>query len=273
MRPCLDPACIGFDTDLTTYLEAAAKGGFELVEAPITWIAAMAAESGSAGVARLLRQYAVIPVQFTCGLGTPGNIAVPADLFQHRLRALPGLAALGRAVGCQRASLFIDERRSEGVPTDTGLLAERIRRIGDVLAGAGLAFSLGLIGRERLAMVEDLWAAVDRADVDLLVDTISLAKAGLGREWIDALPPGRVGWFRVADAPAGVAGPELTYADRLLPGTGCLPLAAWYAAVRHNGYRGPVSVEVGDPALRDHPPGERARLAYTHTVRALTGPP
>jgi sugar phosphate isomerase/epimerase len=273
VRPCLDPACVGFDVDLTTYLAAAAGGGFKLVETPITWVAAVAAERGAVDVPALFRRYEVTPVQFTCGLGTPGNIAVPAELFELRLRALPELAALGRAIGCQRASLFIDEHRSEGVPTDTDLLAERVRRIAAVLTDAGLGFSLGLIGRERLVTVEDLWTAADCPGVGLLVDTISLAKAGLGREWIDALPPGRVGWFRVADAPAGVAGADLTYADRLLPGTGCLPLAALYAAACRNGYQGPVSVEVGDPALRRHPPGERARLAYAHTVCALTASP
>lgn len=72
------------------------------------------------------------------------------------------------------------------------------------------------------------------------------------------------------DAPAGVAGPDLTYADRLLPGTG---LAALFAAVKRNGYHGPVSVEVCAVGLEDRPPAERARLARTLTVQALTASP
>lgn len=272
MRPCLDPACVGFDVDLPTYLAAAAGGGFSLVETPITWIAATADRLGVQGATALFDRHGVTPAQFTCGLGVPGNIAVPDDVFESRLRALPELAELAGAVGCGRASLFVDEQRTEGVPIDTGTLAARIRRIADVLAGVGVELSLGLVGRDRLVAVEELWSRVDRPGVGLLVDTISLARAALGPEWIDALPPGRVGWFRVADAPAGVAGSDLRYADRLLPGTGRLPLAELHAAVERNGYRGPVSVEVGEPGLRDHPPAERARLARTHTIEALTAP-
>lgn len=124
-----------------------------------------------------------------------------------------------------------------------------------------------------MVAAEKLWSAVNRPGIGLLVDTISLAKAGSGPEWVDGLPPGRVGWFRIADAPAGVAGPDLTYADRLLPGTGRLALAALFAAVKRNGYHGPVSVEVCAVGLEDRPPAERARLARMLTVQALTASP
>jgi len=36
MQPCLDPACVGFDVSLPTYVEAAAAGGFTLAEVPVT---------------------------------------------------------------------------------------------------------------------------------------------------------------------------------------------------------------------------------------------
>lgn len=91
----------------------------------------------------LFRRYALTPVQFTCGLGVPGNIAVPDDLFEPRLRALPELAELARAIGCGRASLFVDEQHTEGAPIGTAPLAKRIRRIADTLAQAGLELSLG----------------------------------------------------------------------------------------------------------------------------------
>jgi sugar phosphate isomerase/epimerase len=271
MQPCLDPACIGFDVDLETYVAAAAAGGFEVVEVPITWVDDVVRGNGTARVDALFRTHGIAAAQFTCGLGIPGNLAVPDDLFESRLRDLPRYADLARSVGCGRASMFADGRRHEGVPLPTAVIVDRVTRIAAVLAAAGLALSVGFIGRERLLVAGDIWSEVGAPSTGLLIDTISMAKAGLGAEWIDDLPAGSVGWLRVADAPVGVADDDITYTDRLLPGTGRLPLDDIYAAVRRNGYRGPVSVEVGDPMLAAHPPAERARLAYAHTAATLTG--
>jgi sugar phosphate isomerase/epimerase len=260
---------VGFHLALADYVAAAAAGGFTLAEVPITWVSAHAREHGHAAAAALFAAHAVTPAQFTCGLGVPGNIAVPPELFAARLADLPAYAALADQAGCHRAALFCDVRRHEGGPLSDAELVDRACTVAGILSRWNISLSLGVIGRSLLMRVGGIWRQIDDAGVGILVDTVSLARAGLGAGWIGALPAGSIGWLRVADAPEGVADADISYGDRLLPGTGRLPLPELITACRRNGYQGPVSVEVGDPGLAKHPPAVRSRLAFTHTMALL----
>lgn len=272
MEVCLDPACVGFDTPLDEYLAAAGQAGFRLAETPVTWLDGYAGRHGVDALRALLDRYAVTPAQFTCGLGVPGNICVPAEPFEKRLSELPRLAELAAAVGCGRGSLFCDQQRHEGVPVGGTELVDRIARIAAILDARGLGLSVGFIGADLLGRAAQIVAATGTAvRPGILVDTISLAKAELGVGWIAGLPAGAIGWLRVADAPTGRRPADLAYADRLLPGTGRLPLTELVEACRERGYAGPVSVEVGDPALDGLPPGERARRAYAAVRSVVPG--
>lgn len=269
LQPCLDPACTGFEISLADYVAAAAQGGFSLAEVPATWLAAHVQEHGLASLADLFAAHGVVPVQFTCGLGVPGNVAVAADLFAARLADLPAFAQLARGIGCHYASLFCDPQAHEGVDISDAELIRRVVDLRRALRPAGVNLSLGLIGAELLARAGAIWEQIGDPGVGILVDTISLARAGLGVSWIERLPTGSIGWLRVADAPEGRLPGDLRYSDRLLPGTGRLPLAEMIGACRGNGYCGPVSVEVGEPGLASHPPARRASLAYRHTADVL----
>jgi sugar phosphate isomerase/epimerase len=265
---CLDPACVGFDTPLGEYLAAARAAGFPLAEVPITWVAGHADTHGRAVTRQLLNTAPLAPAQFTCALGVPGNVCVPEELLRERFADLAGHADLARYVGLPRASVFCDMNRHEGVPLGLDELVARIAMIADALAPFGLGLSVGLIGRDLLEQAGEIWRRVGRPQVGILVDSVSLAKAELGVDWAEGLPTGAIGWLRLADVPGGKPTESLEYADRLLPGAGVLPLTSLAEACQLRGYRGPASVEVGDPQLASRPRAERARLAY-EAVRAV----
>jgi sugar phosphate isomerase/epimerase len=265
---CLDPACVGFDTPLDELVDVARTAGFPAVEIPITWARHYAEAHGRAAVRQLLSSPPPAPAQFTCALGVPGNVCVPGDLLSERVGDLPGHAALARYAGLTRASVFCDMTRHEGVELGLDELVARIVTIAGTLAPFGVALSVGLIGRDLLEQAGEIWRRVGHPGVGLLVDTVSLAKAELGTGWVESLPSGSIGWLRLADVPGRKPAASLEYTDRLLPGTGVLPLTEMVRACRRRGYRGPTSVEVGDPGLAGLPRPERARRAY-EAVRAV----
>lgn len=269
MDVCLDPACVGFDASLADYIAAAKAAGFALAEVPITWAHDHAAAHGWPATRSLLGTGRPAPAQFTCCLGVPGNVCVSEDLFSERLAGLAAHADLAAYLGVPRASVFCDMSGHEGEPVSAAEVAGRITRIADVLEPFGIALSVGLIGRDLLERAAGIWRAAGRRGVGILVDTVSLAKAGLGAQWVDALPAGAIGWLRLADVPRGRPAAELEYRDRLLPGDGVLPLASLVQACLRRGYTGPASVEVGDPRLTRLPRAERARLALEATRAVL----
>lgn len=269
MDVCLDPACVGFDTSLADYIAAAKAAGFRLAEVPITWAQEHAVAHGRQATRALLSTSRPAPAQFTCGLGVPGNVCVSQDLFAERLAALAAHADLARFLGVPRASVFCDMSRHEGEPAAAAEVVRRISQIADVLESYGIALSVGLIGRDLLDRAAGMWRAIDRPDVGILVDTVSLAKAGLGADWVETLPAGAIGWLRLADVPPGRPAADLEYRDRLLPGDGTLPLASLVRACQRRGYAGPASVEVGDPRLARLSRAERARRALAATRAVL----
>lgn len=90
--------------------------------------------------------------------------------------------------------------------------------------------------------------AVNADNLTILVDALHFARSGGTVEQLAAIPPGRLGWFQLCDAPARHPGIEgLSFEggkDRLDPGEGGLPLAAWLRALPHG-----TRIEVEIPRL------------------------
>src|ERR1700678_2382995 len=130
----MDPATIGFDITLEEYVVAAAQGGFRAVEWPVIWAHEQVLTGSAAAAREIFRTHNVEPVQFTSGFGVPGNLAVPGDLFEHRLVEFDQNCSIARAVGAIRASAFFDMVKHNGITLSTREIVDRAQQVTSVAA-------------------------------------------------------------------------------------------------------------------------------------------
>lgn len=251
---CVDPVTLGFDIALADYVAAVGGAGFPAAEWPVTW-----AEPGPAGDFAPTRDAfvdaGVAPIQFTSGLGVPGNLSIATDAFEHRLAEFGDHCRTARAVGCTRASTFLDDRHHGGVELSEDEIVDRVTEVAAVAGEHGVDVVVGWHGPRLLELCGRVHHA-SGGEFGLIIDTFTLARHGLGPAFIRTLPAGAIGWVRVGDAVASEG-----FTRRLLPGNGTVDIAGIVHACRDNGYDGPLSLEVNDA-----PPGmgaaEKARRAY-----------
>jgi sugar phosphate isomerase/epimerase len=121
-----------------------------------------------------------------------------------------------------------------------------------------------------LAKAHRMIAACPEGNPGLLIDALHLARAGGTPAEVGAIPPSRIAYLQLCDAPAapppGMALREESLTARLYPGQGALPLAALMDALPPE-----VVVDVETPVRADRglPPAERASLALSATQRFL----
>ena len=178
----------------------------------------------------------------------------------------PVLEAAGR--------LKASEILVHGADSDEARLVDRFGRLCDLAAPYGLNANI-----EPMPCV-DTWSiakalrvidAAGRPNSALLVDAIHFSRAGEKLEALRAVPPARLSYAQLCDAPAGVPAdmPEIirqARSDRRLPGEGGLDLRGLLAALPPDL---PLSLEI--PLARALPAREKARLAMEATRRLLRG--
>ncbi|MEV4539002.1 TIM barrel protein [Asanoa sp. NPDC049518] len=255
----MDPATLGFDLSLEEYATAVGAAGFSAAEWPVTW-----ADPGPLGdYAPTLAAFVaarVTPLQFTSGMGVPGNLAVRAKEFRRRLVDFAGHCRSGHAVGSTRAAAFFDDRCHGGVELSEQEILGRATAVAAVAADHGVAVVIGWHGRRLLELCGRVYTSSGGA-FGLIMDTYTLARYGLGPKFVRTLPVGAVGWVRLGDAVVAEG-----FNLRLLPGGGTVDIAGIVRACRSNGYSGPLSVEVNDA-----PPGTDARGKARRAYLCLEG--
>jgi sugar phosphate isomerase/epimerase len=119
----------------------------------------------------------------------------------------------------------------------------------------GVEVVIGWHGRRLLELCGRIRSSSGGA-FGVIIDTYTLARHGLGPQFVRTLPAGAIGWVRLGDAIVAEG-----FTRRMLPGTGTIDINGIVRASRDNGYDGPLSLEVNDA-----PPGihacEKARRAY-----------
>jgi sugar phosphate isomerase/epimerase len=253
---CVDPVTLGFDLTIAEYAAAVGAAGFSAAEWPVTW-----AEPGPQGdyapTRAAFAAAGVTPIQFTSGLGVPGNLAVRADEFRQRLIEFTGHCRIARAVGCARAAAFFDDRSHGGVELSEQEILDRVTAVAAVAADHGVKVVIGWHGRRLL----ELCGRIHRSSggtFGLIMDTFTIARHGLGPQFVRALPAGAIGWVRLGDAVIAEG-----FTRRMLPGTGTIDIGGIVLACRHNGYDGPLSLEINDapPGIGAHGKAQRAYLS------------
>ncbi len=195
---CVDPVTFGFDLTLAEYTAAVGAAGFPAAEWPVIW-----AEPGPRGdyapTRAAFTTTGVVPIQFTCGLGVPGNLAIGADEFRRRLAEFAGHCRSGRAAGSARAAAFFDDRRHAGGELSEQKILDRVAAVAAVAADHGVEVVIGWHGRRLLELCGRIYSSSGGA-FGVIIDTYTLARYGLGPQFVHTLPSGAIGWVRLGDA-------------------------------------------------------------------------
>ena len=158
---------------------------------------------------------------------------------------------------------------------DLELAAENVRRAAERAEPYGVSLTVEFLRGARLVnnlpSALHLAAAVDRADVGVLVDTYQLYAGPSKLEDLDLLSadPSPLRFVHVTDLASSLPRELWTDAERVLPGAGVLPLRDMFARLGAAGYAGPVSLELFSAevcARWAEDPVETARAALRSVV-------
>ncbi|HEV8016740.1 MAG TPA: sugar phosphate isomerase/epimerase [Stellaceae bacterium] len=188
---------------------------------------------------------------------------VPGFSLDDALPALEIAARLG-------AEYFL----AVGNDPDEPRMTDNLARLAAAAASCRLRLALELmpyIAVNSLAKAQRLVAAAGAPNLGLLIDALHLARSGGTPAEVAAVPPERIAYLQLCDAPAslpsGMALRQESLTARLYPGQGGLPLMALMDALPAG-----IVVDVETPVAADRtlPAAERAARALSATQQFLT---
>jgi 2-keto-myo-inositol isomerase len=209
--------------------------------------------------------------------GSGGTLADVADRLRDGGLSVPDVIALHGWTDADDQAwprVLEDARRAMDIAAQVGAtrivaspaqgqvdLARAARRYAELLA---LGRTLGVLpAMEFLGFVDHIkdiqtaWGIVVEAgdpDGTLVLDAFHQYNGGSSLVDLAALPMDRVAIVHIDDAPPTPLPGHLQDADRVYPGEGVIDLPAMLRLLRDGGYRGPLSLELFNPAYwRDDP--------------------
>jgi sugar phosphate isomerase/epimerase len=196
--------------------------------------------------------------------GSPDSAAVDALDARFR-RSFEYRAAECLDVAVQLDAPILNVAHFLGSPVETALLADAIGEVAAEARALDRRVTVEFIpgtGIPDLQTAVNIVVAIAADNVSIMLDTWHHARSGGTVQQLLQLPPRMVGGVQVSDRiepPPGTAYRPM--ADRLLPGTGELPLAGILSAALENNPGLPVGVEVFNSELRSGPPADAAARA------------
>lgn len=231
-------------TPLPRVLEIARETGWPAVELRRLDFA-RAAERGQtpAAVLDLVRSSALATACVGVELGW---MWAEGDARARLLRAFDESCRWAKALGCRTVMSPVDRGRGEVARAVTS-----VSEVGDIAGGHGVRLALEFNSQceqiNTLSRVRDLLAKAAHPHVGLLLDAYHLGRSGGRPEDLDDVPGGDIAYVQFSDVPRSglIPGQAL---DRLPPGQGSVPFAAFFAALERRGYAGYCSYEAPNPA-------------------------
>ena len=243
-------------------LRAAAAAGFPMVELWAEKFEKFFAAHSVDDLKRMLDQYglSVTAIDLVAlDYSQPQNV----DTAVARARYLGEIA---QAVGCDLLLLCIwgdlhGRSKEEGL----SLVSEYIQPVCVAAAEYGCRLAIEPLGgnplvpgcQEALSIIEQ----AGQANLGLMWDFFHYYKSGVPLDVIRQIPPDKL-WLVHADDVPDLPRATMKDPDRVYPGQGALPLAAYFAALDELGYDGPVSVELFNQGYYQRPIDEIAANAY-----------
>ncbi len=260
----LNTGAIGVRADLAQTIEYARANGFRGIDFSITEAAELAKLKGVDHVKSLFAEAGVRPGSF----GFPVEFRKDEATWREGLDALPGLAELAVALGCDRTATWLmpgsDER---DFLENFRFHVARIKPAAEILSSHGIRLGLEFVGPKTLRSrfqhrfiytlegMLALGAAMDTGNVGLLLDIWHLYTSYGTNDQVRELRNQDVVVVHINDAPVGVAVDEQLDQVRALPGeTGVLDVAGFLQALRDIGYDGPVTAEPFSQRVREMAP-------------------
>ncbi len=191
--------------------------------------------------------------------------------FEEDLPAFRHLVPFAAKLGATRCCTYMFPNAPLPREESRRVFGRRFKMVGEILASHGLRFGLEFLGPAHfrtdpghtfiyrmdhmLAFAEDLGSSVG-----ILVDSLHWHCLGADVAALSAIPPGRIIYAHINDAPTGPR-EEQRDDDRLLPGDGAIDLAGFLTGLARAGYDGPIGIEVDGPALRGFDSDAAAEMA------------
>jgi sugar phosphate isomerase/epimerase len=276
----MDLACgaIGVQVPLPEAVALAQRFGFEAVDPDAGFLARQEADAidklrDNLKARGLVWGAAGLPVDFR------GDDA----RFQDDLKRLPATAAALRRAGVTRVGTWLSPaHRTLTYLANFKQHARRLREVAGILDGHGLRLGLEYVGPKTswtsarypfvhtMAEMKELIAAIDRANVGLVLDSWHWYTAGEGEAELRSLSNRDVVACDLNDAPAGVAVDQQRDSVRDLPcATGVIDLKTFLGALVAIGYDGPVRAEPFKAGLRKLPREEAVKTTAEAMKRAF----
>jgi sugar phosphate isomerase/epimerase len=276
----MDLACgvIGVQVPLPEAVALAHRFGFEAVDPDAGFLAKQEAEQ----VEKLRDDLKARGLAW-------GAASLPVDFrgddarFQADLKGLPAVAVALRRAGVTRVGTWLSPaHRTLTYLANFKQHASRLRDVAGILDGQGLRLGLEYVGPKTswtsarhpfvhtMAEMKELIAAIDRANIGLVLDSWHWYTAGEGEAELLSLSNRDVVACDLNDAPAGVAVDRQRDSVRDLPcATGVIDLKTFLGALVKIGYDGPVRAEPFKAELRKLPREEAVKATAEAMKRAF----
>jgi sugar phosphate isomerase/epimerase len=265
MYKALSPSAVGIrGLLLADAVALAARHGFAGVSFDVREAAALADDGGAQGLSELFARSGVRLAHW----GVP--VAWAEDRWRDDLAQLPRLAALARALGCDRCTTWMPSG-SDTRPYEENFdwHVERYRAIAEVLKSHDCRFGIEFIGPQTyrarfkhpfihtLDGLLDLARAIGTGNVGVLLDAWHVYTSGAPMEVVGRLTSRQIVLVHVNDAPPNLAIDEQIDQVRALPiETGVIDLAEFMRQLHAIGYDGPIIAEPFSQRLNERAPGD-----------------
>jgi 4-hydroxyphenylpyruvate dioxygenase len=174
-----------------------------------------------------------------------------------------------KSLGCGTVMSPVD--RGEGT---VARAADSVKEVGEIAGRHGVRLALEFNSQcaqiNTLRSVREVLAKAAHPHVGLLLDTYHLQRSGARPGDLGEVAPAEIAYVQYSDVPKSglVAGQAL---DRLPPGQGSVPFAAWFSAFERKGYHGYCSYEAPNPGAWARDPATVSREALEASRSAAGG--
>ncbi|NLT41074.1 MAG: sugar phosphate isomerase/epimerase [Anaerolineae bacterium] len=270
MKACINEATT-MNTDLLTDLQAYAEAGFESVEVWIAKLEALLEKGGSLDQVQTQMERVGIRAVAVCAQG--GCLLADGQQRRTVLAELRRRLLFTRALGADVLTVY-SESPEKVEPSDWEAAPRRLAEVADLADEQGITIALEFIKGSRLigslATAARVIAAANRPNLGVAFDTFHFY-AGISKMAdLENLDVSRLALVHVNDV-GDTPRETWTDADRVLPGTGVLPLMEMLGLIHGKGYEGHVSLELFSRELWDADPFTAARLAHEAMQQLLAG--
>lgn len=258
--------------DLVTDIKAASEAGFELIEIWASKLRDYLKTNTTANLSKLLKEHNLEPYS----INSIEHITFrTVEDYENIIKAqCEELSKIAGEIGCPYV-VVVPGKLPENATKDE-IIAESIKvlnELGDIAEKHNVSLAFEFLGQtdcsvQTLDLCNEIVEKMNRKNIGNVLDTFHFYAGNSTFEAIDNLKPEKLFIFHINDA-ENLPKEQLTDAHRLYPGLGILPLKEIKSRFDKIGYDRMVSIEIFRPEYWNHDPFEVAKLAKSHTEKAL----